>query len=737
MRFQSSRSIRSWILLAGALLCLGPPPRAATRDPVIEHALEVHVEPAAHHLKVRDRIQVPAAVVDAQFSFLLNADLEVRSVTPGLRLVVVKRRVLASALGLDRHDDPDDPVRVNVYRVQGPRRGKALTLDLDYAGIIDNPIRDEGQAYARGMSQTPGIIEERGVYLAGSSYWVPQVPDALVRYRLKTDLPAGWKSVSEGTRLDSAATRPHHAPAKRVRDVWSAETPNEQVHLIAARFAEYVRDTDGIKAYAFLRTPDDALAARYLSATAQYLTMYQDMLGPYPYAKFALVENFWETGYGMPSFTLLGEQIIRFPFILTSSYPHELLHNWWGNGVFVDFSGGNWCEGLTAYLADHLLAEQRGQGALQRRDSLQRVTDYVTPQDDFPLTQFRGRYDGVTEAIGYDKAAMVWNMLRQRVGDAAFLESLKRFYRDNLFRAASFDDIRRSFEAVTGQDLADFFHQWVTQKGVPELSLDDAKHSGNRVTMTLSQRQPRPWISLDVPVAIYTAGGVLLRSIAMSADRPTASGTFELSSPVTRIDVDPQFQVYRKLSALEIPPALSKAFGADQVLIVLPSAGATETYAGLVKAWSRSGVDVVEDRDLATLPHDRAVWIIGSTNRFAPAVGKALGVYGATLNADGLHVAEMSYPANAKSIVAAVRNPDNPDTVLVYASAPTAAAADGLARKLPHYGKYSWLVFQGDAPDNEAKGEWPASQSPLVHVFESQTALAALPVRPALAELPP
>jgi len=143
----------------------------------------------------------------------------------------------------------------------------------------------------------------------------------------------------------------------------------------------------------------------------------------------------------------------------------------------------------------------------------------------------------------------------------------------------------------------------------------------------------------------------------------------------------------------------------------------------------------VPDRDLRSLPHDRAVWIIGRTNRYAASVGKALGIYGATLDADGLHLAQTTYPANAKSIVAAVRNPENPDTVLVYASAPTAAAADGLARKLPHYGKYSWLVFKGDAPDNEAKGEWPASRSPLVHEFESQPTLAPLPVGRALAEL--
>src|SRR5258707_15462104 len=128
---------------------------------------------------------------------------------------------------------------------------------------------------------------------------------------------------------------------------------------MAAPFSEYSRDAGGVKAMAFLRKPDKALADRYLDATAQYLEMYRGLLGPYPYSKFALVENFWETGYGMPSFTLLGEQVIRFPFILHSSYPHELLHNWWGNGVFVDLAGGKWCVGLTAFLPDPPIAEQR------------------------------------------------------------------------------------------------------------------------------------------------------------------------------------------------------------------------------------------------------------------------------------------------------------------------------------------------------------------------------------------
>ena len=40
--------------------------------------------------------------------------------------------------------------------------------------------------------------------------------------------------------------------------------------------------------------------------SGQYLKMYESLIGPYPWRAFALVENFWETGYGLPSFPLLG-----------------------------------------------------------------------------------------------------------------------------------------------------------------------------------------------------------------------------------------------------------------------------------------------------------------------------------------------------------------------------------------------------------------------------------------------
>jgi len=44
----------------------------------------------------------------------------------------------------------------------------------------------------------------------------------------------------------------------------------------------------------------------------------------------------------------------------------------------------------------------------------------------------------------------------------------------------------------------------------------------------------------------------------------------------------------------------------------------------------------------------------------------------------------------------------------------------GLMRKLPHYGKYGYLVFEGSAPDNRGKGVWPSNPAGLEKIFKEE-----------------
>ena len=130
-------------------------------------------------------------------------------------------------------------------------------------------------------------------------------------------------------------------------------------------------------------------------------------------------------------------------------------------------------------------------------------------------------------------------------------------------------------------------------------------------------------------MVIATDQGVETKTVAMPSDRARVDVSFDLKGRPQRVEVDPQFAVYRRLSPFETPPALSKAFGAKKTLIVM-SADSAPLYAGLAKAWREEGqgVETVLDSQIDALPADRAVWVFGAGNKFMPVVAQGLKAYG-------------------------------------------------------------------------------------------------------------
>jgi len=89
------------------------------------------------------------------------------------------------------------------------------------------------------------------------------------------------------------------------------------------------------------------------------------------------------------------------------------------------------------------------------------------------------------------------------------------------------------------------------------------------------------------------------------------------------------------------------------------------------------------------------------------------------------------------------RNPGNKELAMLFIAAKSKEALPGLGRKLPHYHKYSYLVFEGDEPANSVKGRWPVLDSPMTAFIPSDNGkiekipMAALAPRGSLAALPP
>lgn len=699
----------------------------------VRHDLRVTLEPEAHRIEVIDTIMLPKGARAPGSSFVLNSELEILESDPPVEAV-------GDASG-------DNPPRKTRYALTaGAQKG---TLTLRYRGTIDHGIADEKEQYSRGIRESFGVVGPEGVYLNGATAWVPAFADELVRFELEVEAPADWHIISQGNGNSDADHPDADQSGQSTRTArWESGADLEQVYLVGGPLTVFRDAAGAVETLVYLHDADEPLARKYLDATARYIEMYRQLIGPYPYGKFALVENFWETGYGMPSFTLLGEQVIRLPFILHSSYPHEILHNWWGNSVFVDYETGNWCEGLTAYMADHLIQEQRGTGINYRRDTLQKFRSFVTDGRDFPLREFRSRHSGATEAVGYGKSLMVFHMLRTRFGDDAFRAAMADFYRKNRGDRAGFDDLRASFESVTGEDLGSFFEQWVDQPGAPALALRNAQRTdeggagegrlgGNgmgrfAVRGIIEQTQEGDPFALRVPVLVATASGQRTEWVEINK----RSTPFEIPTDARplALAVDPAFDVFRLLDPHETPASIGQIFGEPRVLAVVAQGEDGALYRELMEGWNspNHAIEIVRDDEIDRLPDDRGVWLLGASNRFAAnlhLIDRTAGVV--MLGID-------SVPFAGNALVAVRRNPRNPEKAVGWIAIDRAEAFPGMGRKLPHYGKYSYLAFEGDEPTNFHKGQNATTDSPLVAEFAASGGATVTPEpRPALAELPP
>ncbi|PLX54055.1 MAG: hypothetical protein C0611_02045, partial [Desulfobacteraceae bacterium] len=341
------------------------------------------------------------------------------------------------------------------------------------------------------------FIDKDHVFL--TSGWYPQ-PDDLVEYRLSVTLPEKFIAISESERT----TIQRQGRTKTF--VFEFNHPLDSLHLAASN--RYVQKKDryknvDIEAYFFKE--DAHLADAYIGHTKKYLAMYEEMLTSFPYRRFAIVENILPSGNSMPTFTLLGNQVVRLPFIVKTSLGHEILHQWFGSSVYIDFVSGNWAEGLTTYLSDHYYAALEGKDTAYRKQILVDYNAYVHGDNAMPLSDFTSRSNKTQSVIGYGKGAMLFHGLNRRYGDETFYAALKNFIRQNLFRQASWLDIQHAFERATGEKLYTYFGDWLTRKNIPRLDVKNTKLYVAQGKLKLDfdllqQGEPYP---LNIPITFY------------------------------------------------------------------------------------------------------------------------------------------------------------------------------------------------------------------------------------------
>ncbi len=635
-------ALSAWQLLLLVLLCPLPALAAGPAPPLAaEHAISLSFDLAARTVLGTSRITLPP-----------NTPLLLRcgplEVTGG----VLEQRDKTPLLVRPAQDNT-----IRLAAAVAPRR-----LYISWRLRVDNrPASDN-------------YIAPDGITLAG--FWHP-LPEQDMIYSIDALLPPGFTGISEA----SESSEQQSGDMVRFRSSFAHPLP--AIHFVAGPYQVRSRTVSGLTLSTFFFAEDAALAKEYLDRASHYIRRYEQLIGPFPYRHYAIVENRLPTGYGMPTFTLLGQAVVRLPFIKDTSLGHEILHSWFGNSIFLKPDSGNWCEGLTTYLADQRYAMDQGKGARYRKEQLLRYDAYVHADNTMPLAEFRNASDSqpmakTIRAIGYDKCSMVFHMLEKKIGAKKFRQGLRAFYADMRWQEAGWDDIERIFTRVAATDLSPFFRQWLTRPDIPRLAIQDIDLDQDKgeatVRFHLLQKSKKPY-RLDVPVRLKTLTGAM--DMVLATDSADKEFTLRSEELPTELIIDPNYDLMRRPTMAEIPPTWQRFAGAADRKVVLPQdADRQATYAPLVAYLEQKGATTVSCGELKNSQLGRADYL------FAGRCDAARALF-----------ADPAHPRSGFTLDVRT-NPLAPERTMVLVSSSSPAETRAALPKIRHYGKYSFLHFE-------------------------------------------
>jgi len=578
--------------------------------------------------------------------------------------------------------------------VQGPEYWLALPdsnthkLQFTLRGTV--PARDSQQGSRPGMLSSGGVD---GFFLPGYDAWIPQDESGRISYRMTVTVPSGQRAVASGKLVSEQV----------IEDVYIStfETvnPAEPPSLFVGPYQVTERLSNGLRLRTYFHEDLVPLAETYLEAADGYIQRYQQSIGAYPYSDFHVISAPIPVGLGFPNLTYVGRQVIPLPFMRTRSLAHEVLHNWWGNAVSVDYASGNWAEGLTTYLADYALAADQGREAAQSM-RIKWLRDYAAlpAERDQPVIGFTSKQHQASQVIGYNKVAFIFHMLAKEIGQAAFDDGLRGFWQKHKYETASWRDLQAAFERAAGQDLDWFFGQWLLRSGAPRLSL--GAHSVNQDEAGFRTRveilQPVTGYRFQLSVSLTTVDGT--RQYEITLDDTLTRVEFVTPAKPLYFQADPDSDVFRRLHQNETPPILRDVTLDPEARTLIASNDAD--FSGAARSLASRLMDTpprFENLAAAQQPGNSLLLI--TTNARLTEDLKLLGLE------RPFGLPKVAYSAE----VWTTRRTDGVAVLVV--SAANADDLKSLLRPLPHYGGQSFVLFE--AGRALSRGIWPITRGAL------------------------
>ena len=220
---------------------------------------------------------------------------------------------------------------------------------------------------------------------------------------------------------------------------------------------------------------NDENADKSLQASVDSVVTFSESFGKYPYSTLSVVQtNFVHGGMEYPNLVYISDEVTGADYI--NVIVHEIAHQWWYGVVGNDEYINSWLdEGLTEF-STNLFYEKNPSYGVDAEEVVKNITkSYITFVDvyssvlgkvDTTMNRKLDEYDTEPEYvyITYVKGNLLFNTLRDTIGESKFMKGLQEYYEDNKFQIATPDNIISAFEKVSNMDLTQFFDSWINGK---------------------------------------------------------------------------------------------------------------------------------------------------------------------------------------------------------------------------------------------------------------------------------
>ncbi len=386
----------------------------------------------------------------------------------------------------------------------------------------------------------------------GNWYPTPLAGSPSVPGTTRLTVPAGWQTLSNGSLVRSLVEGDQRV------DTWEMTSPAARSFAAGPYHVErFSFDDRTIGVYTL--ASDKERASRWAAGLAGVLQALEARFGPYPYEMSSVVEipeevAAWK-GASDNGFIMVASSVFKSDSVNVPLIAHELAHSWWGNYVRT--------RDPAALMVDEALAQYGVVLAIEAIEGKQAATDFLQfsrpgyipcesacgyfnrlfgEKDDKALMNLTG--EGQDYLLANSKGHWVYHMLRRRVGDGLFFDTLRRLVERYGGREMSLADLRAAFvqAAPSAASLETFFSQWLDRPGAPVfdvtwMAADGADGPAVRITI----RQKGEPYELRLEVAVDADDASETHTVQLS-DREQ---TFLLTArgQVTGVRIDPQHRL--------------------------------------------------------------------------------------------------------------------------------------------------------------------------------------------------